>query len=149
VWEGVLHVAPAPHDRHADLQAQLLVLLAPPAKAAGLKPIGDFNLGEPEDYRVPDAGLRRRRPGQLYNPTAALVVEILVPGDKTWDKLSFYAAHGVDELLIVDPDKRSVDWLALLEGECRAVEDSKLIELGAAELAERIDWPPPDEDATT
>jgi Uma2 family endonuclease len=74
-------------------------------------------------------------------PTAALVVEIVSPGDETWDKLPFYAKHQVDEILIVDPGKRTVDWLALADGEYRPVERSALIELGSGELAERIEWP--------
>jgi hypothetical protein len=45
-------------------------------------------------------------------------------------------------VLIVDPQKRSVGWFALADGEYRPVERSGLIDLGAAELAERIDWPP-------
>ncbi len=39
----------------------------------------------------------------MWFATAALVVEIVSPGDKTWEKLPFYAAHSVDESLIVDP----------------------------------------------
>jgi hypothetical protein len=35
VWEGVLHMSPAPHMRHARLAAQLLVILAPLAHARG------------------------------------------------------------------------------------------------------------------
>ncbi|MGO9247332.1 MAG: Uma2 family endonuclease [Solirubrobacteraceae bacterium] len=58
-----------------------------------------------------------------------------------WGKLPFYAAHGVDELLIVDPQKRSVDWLSLTGGSYEPIERSDLIDLGAAELSQRIDWP--------
>jgi len=36
----------------------------------------------------------------------------------------------------------SVTWMALGEGEYRPVDHSQLIDLGASELAERIDWPP-------
>jgi hypothetical protein len=43
-------------------------------------------------------------------------LEIVSPDDDTWKKLASYAAHEVDELLIVDPDKRRVDWLGLLAG---------------------------------
>jgi len=39
------------------------------------------------------------------------VVEILSPGDDTDNKLPFYAAHGVDELLIIDPDTQTISWL--------------------------------------
>ncbi|HYB27981.1 MAG TPA: Uma2 family endonuclease [Solirubrobacteraceae bacterium] len=103
-----------------------------------------FNLGEPGDYRVLDGGLHRARPGSedVYLPTAALVVEIVSSDDQTWEKLDFYAAHGVDELLIVDPGERKVDWLGLQpDGQYRPVKRSTLIALGPEELAERVDWP--------
>jgi Uma2 family endonuclease len=48
--------------------------------------------------------------------TAALV-EILSPADETPAKLPFYAAHQVDELLIVDPQSRTVSWCALVREE--------------------------------
>lgn len=143
VWEGVYHLNPAPHRRHAHIAQQLAVVLDGPARAAGLLPmISIFNLGEPDDYRVPDGGLFRPGPDDVYLATAALVVEIISPDDKTWEKLGFYAAHQVDELLIVEPRERRVDWLALqADGEYRPIERSALIALGPAELAERIDWP--------
>src|SRR5258708_3987975 len=105
VWEGVYHVNPAPHSRHANLQQQLAVLLDGLARKAGLLPrVGIFNLGEPADYRVPAGGLLRPATDAVYLATAAVVIEIVSPKDKTWENLDFYAAHGVDELLIVDPE---------------------------------------------
>jgi Uma2 family endonuclease len=71
------------------------------------------------------------------------VVEIVSPGDKTWDKLGFYAAHHVDELLIVDPAKRKVDWLALDGDTYRSTTRSALIDLTAADLAARLTWSAP------
>jgi Uma2 family endonuclease len=68
-------------------------------------------------------------------------VEILSPDDESWQKLPFYAAHDVDEVLIVDPIERTVAWLGLRDGEYHPVQRSGLIELGAVELAEQIDWP--------
>jgi Uma2 family endonuclease len=142
MWEGVLHMVPAPNHAHASIEAQLMRLLGPCADAADLELIGQSNLGESEhDYRVPDSALHRPGAAGVWHPTAALVVEIVSPGDESWEKLPFYADHDVDEVLIVDPDKRSVDWLGLSEGEYHPLERSGLIELGAAELAERIDWP--------
>jgi Uma2 family endonuclease len=145
VWEGVYVMNPAPSEGHADVAQQLAELLGPAARAAGLWPrMSIFNLGEPEDYRVPDGGLLRERLNRVRAPTAALVIEILSPDDDTWKKVPFYAKHGVDELLIVDLDQRRVDWLGLdPSGEYRPLERSRLIELGPAELAERLDWPPP------
>jgi Uma2 family endonuclease len=144
VWEGVLHMVPAPSGEHADVTQQLAVLLDAPARAAGLYPtMGEFNLGEGEqDFRVPDGGLHRSRPLGAWFASAALVVEIVSPADETWQKLPFYAAHDVEEVLIVDPMRRRVDWLALAGGRYEPVQRSGLIDLGAAELAQRIDWPP-------
>ncbi len=122
VWEGVLHMVPAPSGPHAYVTQQLAVLLDGPARAAGLVPaMGEFNLGESiEDFRVPDGAVHRTIPRSTWFPTAALVV---------------------DEVLIVDPAERSVRWLALTDGEYRDVQCSGLIDLGPGELAERIDWP--------
>lgn len=142
VWKGVLHVNPGPHGRHHRVQQQLAELLGPPARAAGLTPaIGNFNLGSEDDYRVPDGGLHRPGPDEMYYATAALAVEIASPEDETWQKLPFYASHGVDELLIVDPQARAVHWFALGEDTYEPVERSALVEMGAAELADRIEWP--------
>lgn len=142
VWEGVYHMNPAPNRRHAYIVQQVAELLGPPARAAGLVPmISIFNLGESEDYRVPDGGLFQPGPDAVYVPTAALVLEVVSPDDETWEKLGFYAAHGVGELLIVDPQKRRVDWLTLSGTEYGRIERSGLIDCGPAELAEHIDWP--------
>jgi Uma2 family endonuclease len=104
--------------------------------------MGGFNLGESErDYRVPDGGLHRPGATGVWLPTAALVVEIVSPGDETYAKLVFYAKRCVDEVLIVDHEKRGVEWLALEGGDYAPIERSALIELGPAELAGRIDWP--------
>jgi hypothetical protein len=142
VWEGVYHMVPGPSHAHARVEAHLLALLRAPATAAGLEVTGQFNLGESEhDFRVPDGGLHRPGAGGMWHPTAALVIEIVSPGDESWQKLPFYSNHTVDEVLIVDPAERTVTWLALRGSEYRPVQRSGLIELGATGLAERIDWP--------
>jgi Uma2 family endonuclease len=143
VWEGVYHVVPSPSGEHADIAQQLAEPLGPLARAAGFVPtMHEFNVGESKhDFRVPDGGLHRGRPHGTWHATAALVVEIASPGDESWAKLPFYASHRVDEVLIVDPTERSVALLALADGEYRRVERSRLIELGAGELADRLDWP--------
>lgn len=143
VWEGVYHLIPAPSDAHADVAQQLVELLGPPARAAGLFPtMHDFNLGSSEhDFRVPDGGVHRARSWGTWEETAPLVVEIVSPGDETWDKLPFYAAHHVDEVLIVDPQERSISWLALQKGGYGPVERSGLLKLGVSDPQERIDWP--------
>jgi Uma2 family endonuclease len=143
VWDGVLHMAPAPIGEHADISQQLAEQLGPRARAAGLWPtMGEFNLGDSEnDYRVPDGGLHRERLRGVWHHTAALVVEIASPNDESWKKLPFYAAHGVDEVLIVDPRARKIHWLGLKDGEYATIEHSAVIDLDPDELTKRIDWP--------
>jgi len=142
IWEGVLHMVPAPSGPHSTVEWQLAQLLRPLAQRAGLHACGQHNLGEGEhDFRVPDGGLHRAPPLVTWYPTAALVLEIVSPNDETWEKLPFYAAHQVDEVLIVDPQERTVHWLGLDGGEYRPIERSGLIDLGRDQLAERIDWP--------
>ncbi|HUJ67457.1 MAG TPA: Uma2 family endonuclease [Acidimicrobiales bacterium] len=141
VWKGEYHMAPAAHASHGWLDDQLAVLLHPLARAAGLGGTGPFNLGQPDDFRVPDRGLHRQRPHALWVPTAAVVIEIESPDDETCDKLDFYADHGVDELLIVSAEARSVTWLVLTDGRYQKVEESRLLGPESGTLADRIEWP--------
>jgi Uma2 family endonuclease len=94
------------------------------------RPATRFNLGIDRDYRVPDGAVHRPGPDRVYYATAALVIEIVSPGDERWSKLPFYAAHDVEEVLIVDPATHSVDWLA--GAERRRV---------SADRAQRLDRP--------
>jgi Uma2 family endonuclease len=141
VWRGEHHMAPAPHASHGRLDHQLAVLLDPLSQQAGLTGTGPFNLGDAEDYRVPDRGFHRQEPVGTFLPTVAIVVEIDSPDDETWEKLGFYAAHGADEVLIVSAVRRSVTWLRLVNGRYQRADHSRLLGEGSRHLAERIEWP--------
>ncbi len=143
VWQGEHHVAPAPapHPAHAYLDQQLAEVLGPLARDAGLVSTGPFNLGRPDDYRVPDRAVHRHLPIEIWVPTAAVVVEILSPDDETWNKLDFYAAHHVDELLIVGAADRTVAWLALTDNGYASVDVSGLLGMSVEALSDQIDWP--------
>jgi Uma2 family endonuclease len=148
VWGGVLHMIPAPSFAHARVAQQLAELLGPLARDAGLEcAMHEFNLGDSEaDFRVPDGGPLRPGAHGTWLATAALVVEIVSPGDETLQKLPFYATHKVEEILIVDPLQRTVKWLGLTQGAYRELPHSALVDLGAQRLAERIEWPAADPD---
>jgi Uma2 family endonuclease len=141
VWQGVLHMVPAPHSAHGKLERRIARLLDGPAQAAGLDASGPVNVGSAEDYRVPDGALLAHGADGVYLPTAALVVEIVSPNDETWAKLPFYAAHRVEELLIVEPEERAIHWLALKDDRYEPVQRSALIDLGVEEIASQIEWP--------
>ncbi len=135
-------MAPAPSIRHGIIQHQVVVLLSLPASRGGLLGTGPFNLGTPDDFRVPDHGWLRTESSGAWAPTAALVVEIESPDDETWQKLPFYASHSVDEVLIVSAETQSITWLALEGSDYVEVDRSRLIDSGPIELAEAIEWPP-------
>ena len=104
---------------------------------------GPFNLGDgPDDFRVPDLGyLRQLDPDTLYFPTAAVVVEVVSPGDETYDKFPFYAAHQVDEVLVVDPEYRRIHVFSRTGREYERVERSSLLEVDAKQLETAVRWP--------
>ena len=141
-WEGCYHVVPAPHPAHGFVGHELAVLLASAAETQGLVGLGPFNVGEPDDYRVPDGGYHRGLPDTVFVPTAAIVVEVVSPDDETFAKFDFYAAHGVEELLIADPTLRSVQFFVLAEGgRYVEVESSALLDTRSAEVTSAIAWP--------
>lgn len=141
VWEGSYHVAPAARFRHACLDDAIAAVLRPYAQALGLVGSGPFNVGRPEDYRVPDRGLHRRLVDAVYLATAAMVVEILSDDDETYEKLPFYASHGVDEVLIVDPDERRVRIFLLDQDVYAETDRSVLLGVEATMLSAAITWP--------
>ena len=142
IWDGVYRMNPPPSHEHQVILQQLAELLGQPARDAGLEPVvQEFGLGTSEEFRVPDGGLHRPGATGVWHPAAALVIEIVSPGDDTWQKLPFFAAHEVDEVLIVDPAERTVHWLGLTGGEYRPIERSGLIDLGPGGLAGKLDWP--------
>ena len=74
-------------------------------------------------------------------PTVAIVVEVLSPGDRTYEKFGFYAAHAVDEIVIADPQRRRVEcWQRSGKGYTQ-VSGSRLLGVTGAEVAAVIRWP--------
>ena len=142
VWEGRYVVAPDPHSAHGEVAGELYGLLKPVARRLGLRAALTFNLGVPEDFRIPDAGLLSGPPG-VWHGTALLVVEVLSPDDMTFDKLDFYTAHGVRELLVVDWQERSVRCFALQDGPGER-DVSEVLGMTTAAIADAVEWPPLD-----
>jgi Uma2 family endonuclease len=141
VWDGDYHMAPMAHSSHGRIQAQVMHLLMQWADPAGLVVTGPFNLGKPDDFRVPDAGVHRTDPDAVWVPTAALVLEVVSPDDETWEKLPFYAGREVDEVVVVDVERRQVRWLRR-DGDWFAPADSSaLLGPGSAALSDLIGWP--------
>lgn len=141
VWEGEYHMAPAPHPFHARLDQQMAAILEPLARRRDLIALSPCNIGQATNYRVPDRSVHREQPTETFVPTAALVVEVVSPDDESWANFDFYASHHVDEVVIVDGHRRSVDWFALVDGTYQGVTRSTVLDVGVDDVVGRIDWP--------
>jgi len=143
VWEGEYHVAPMSNSRHGDVQMQLAELLGPRARRAGLRSVGEVNAGlSKNNFRVPDLTSIRGRDHAVYLPTAAVVVEVLWPGDESYLKFGFYVERGIEEVLIVDPLGRTVEWYTRGADGFERTGASALLDLDETTLHAEIDWPP-------
>jgi Uma2 family endonuclease len=127
MWEGELHMPPAPNRMHQDLELSLGAWLRQHwAKPRGCKVYPPINLALPgrwpQDYRIPDLVLLEPdrfeidRDEYFDGPPTALI-EIRSPGDETLDKLPFYAKLGVPEVWVIDRDTRVPDIYVLRDGE--------------------------------
>lgn len=141
VWEGEYHVAPGPSGQHGHVDHQLARILGTRADAAGLRGSGRCNIGKPDNYRVPDQAFFPDATFRTFYPSADLVVEIVSPGDESREKFGFYFNAGVKEVLIADPDARTVEWFTRTDSGFRPAAGSDLLDVSAAELAEAIEWP--------
>lgn len=142
VWEGVYRVVPADSARHGIVQAQALDFLNG-WKRANESPLiiaGPVNVGRPDDYRVPDAAVLAADPGDdVYVATATMVVEIRSVDDDTYRKFPFYFTAGVQEILVLDPNKRVVELWRRGRSDYARTTRSKTLQLeGLEDLLSRL-----------
>ena len=114
MWEGVLHMTPAPSLEDQRILGRLVAFLEPllrSSKRGTLLPgVNVFRTAT--DYRIPDltfvaagrehvlseAGVREGGPDA--------VIEIRSPEDETYEKLPFYASIGTREVVVIDRDTK-------------------------------------------
>ena len=97
----------------------------------------------PGDYRVPDRGVHRATPSDVFVVSAALVVEVLSPHDESWAKLGFYASHQVDEVVLIDPQTTEVTWLVREGYGYVSTERSEVLGCTVADFVAEISFPEP------
>jgi len=128
VWDGVYIIMPDPNVEH-----QLLVMRLGVAFSAAINvPVGGtvfpgLNLSDQivdwtHNYRCPDvavflAGNEAQVFEAYIRGPADFLVEIVSPGDKSRDKLEFYAELGVRELLLIDRYPWSLELYRLIGSE--------------------------------
>ena len=128
MWEGVLHVVPPPRYQHQAIGTELVGFLVRIVGRRGIQvryETGVFR--RTDDYRIPDlAFLREDEPGSHsergIEKAPLAVLEILSPGDETYEKFPFWAGLGVPEVIVVGPGARSVEVHRLVDDRYERVE---------------------------
>jgi Uma2 family endonuclease len=120
MWDGELHMPPAPSDEHQRVLDDLIEFLRPLLRTTGRGTLrsGINVFDDPvksDNYRIPDLtfvavghdailaadGVRGGAPDA--------VIEIRSPDDETYEKLPFFARVGVREVIVVDRDTKRTE----------------------------------------
>jgi Uma2 family endonuclease len=124
MWEGVLHMPPSPSFQHQSLASRILnFFIEVWCPRAGGTAAMQVNVSTQErwdqDYRIPDVSVMRsdRMPqGEVMFVRPTVVFEVRSPGDETYEKLPFYAALGIEAVVVVERDTKAVQVFVLSEG---------------------------------
>lgn len=142
VWNGVYLMAPMANNEHQRLAnriAHVLTLALEPDELGTIYPganVSDQDDNWETNFRCPDVVVFLRgnqaedRESHWYGGPD-LAVEIVSPGDRSYEKLDFYASVGTREVLIVD----RAPWQLVLF----RLQDGKLHEVGRSTLSDARD----------
>jgi Uma2 family endonuclease len=121
MWGGVVHITPSPSFQdqlHVSRILNFFVEVWCPRTGGGA--VMQMNVSTPEhwdqDYRIPDVCVMRpdRLPqGEVMFVRPNVVFEIRSPGDETYEKLPFYAAVGVETVVVVERDTKATQVFGL------------------------------------
>jgi Uma2 family endonuclease len=154
MWEGVLHMTPAPSLEHQRILDRMIEFLGPRLRESGRGTLvsGINVFGADANYRIPDLtfvaagrehvlhqdGVRDEGPDAL--------LEIRSPEDETYDKLPFYAALAVREVIVCHRDTKEPEIFRLAGSQYVAVQRDAEGGLVSEVLAigfRRVDGTPP------
>jgi Uma2 family endonuclease len=132
VWEGVYMMAPLADNEHQDLQLslgaifQFVIVWAGLGRAQAGANVSDRDKGWEHNYRIPDVvvvfpGSAARDCGTHWCGGPDFAIEILSPGDRSRQKLDFYARIGVRELLLVGREPWELELFRLASGRLEPV----------------------------
>lgn len=136
MWEGVLHMAPAPAYEHQRIVMALARFIGDLCERQGrgvlALGINVFNEASIQpDYRIPDFSFVATDRHHLLakdgirggGPDA--VIEVRSPDDETFHKLPFFARLGVPEVIVIDRDTKQPQTFRLVGAEYLAVQADK------------------------
>lgn len=127
VWEGVYVMSPMANNQHQALAAELVIAIGTIIdwKERG-QTIPGANVSDQHDnwtqnYRIPDVLVFLSNTSAIDCGThwfggPDFAIEIVSPGDRTLDKLDFYAKVGTRELLVIDRNPWQLTLYRLIDG---------------------------------
>lgn len=147
VWDGDYVMAPLADNEHQELAGSLTGLFKmvlgwhTEARVLPGANVSDRETGWEHNYRCPDIavflpGTSARDCGSHWFGGPDFAVEILSPGDRTPQKLPFYASVNVRELLVVDRSPWSLRLYRLRNGQL--IDDGALTPDAPATLASEV-----------
>jgi Uma2 family endonuclease len=115
VWEDVYMMSPLANNEHQSLATQLSAAIVTVVDWSNLGcTLTGANVSDRRDdwtgnYRIPDVLVFKQQTsaedcGTHWFGGPELAIEIVSPGDRTLEKLDFYARVGTQELLVIDRD---------------------------------------------
>jgi Uma2 family endonuclease len=118
MWEGVLHMVPAPGLWHQRIGSRLHLFLGPILLQRGIEVLYETGVHEPgsqgQNYRIPDlVFFPTDRPDLLSDRgivgAPLVVLEVRSPDDETYDKFDFWAKLRVPEIVVISPESRQAE----------------------------------------
>lgn len=114
MWEGVLHMTPAPSVEHQRILVRIIGFMEPRLRTAGRgRLVAGINVfRETSDYRIPDLTFVAAARAHILHEDGVrgggpdAVIEIRSPEDETFEKRPFFAALGVREVIVIDRDTK-------------------------------------------
>jgi Uma2 family endonuclease len=121
MWDGVLHMTPAPSVEHQRILDRMIAFLEPHLRGAGRGRLfsGINVFGDPMNYRIPDLTFVAAGRDHVLHEDGVrgggpdAVIEIRSPEDETYEKLPFYAALGTREVIVIDRDTKRPEMFRL------------------------------------
>jgi Uma2 family endonuclease len=113
VWNGVYIMSPIANNEHQELASEIVAIIRTTIDWKGLgKTLAGANVSDRTDdwqqnYRVPDVLVFSNTTTAIDRTThwyggPEIAIEIVSAGDRSYEKLDFYATVGTGELLIID-----------------------------------------------
>jgi Uma2 family endonuclease len=114
MWDGVLHMVPAPSLEHQRLLDRMIGFLEPHLRTSGRgRLVSGINVfGDAGNYRIPDLTFVTAGREYIFQEDGVrggapdAVIEIRSSQDETYEKLPFYASLGIIEVIVIDRDSK-------------------------------------------